>query len=325
MAKKKTENKKIMQNKIAVLMGGHSLERQVSLKSGHRVADALEELGYKVNRFDVSNTLADSLKKTKPDLAYIALHGKDGEDGTIQELLDILKIPYTGPGVYASILGFDKVLAKETFIANDIPTAPYYTLSVNAFKEMGAEEALDKAVKNLGLPVVIKPARQGSALGIKIAHKKSELPDKIIEAFNFDDKIILEKHLKGKEVSVSILGKKRLHALPSVEIRPHNKEYFDFESMYSMGKTDYFIPAQVSTSLRNKIEKIALKVHKILHCRDISRTDMIIDKERGPQVLEVNTSPGMTETSLLPMTAAADNIPFETLVDKIVKMALKRS
>lgn len=311
--------------KIAVLFGGRSLERQVSLKSGHRVADALEEKGYKVSRLDVSGTLVASLKKAKPDLAYIALHGKDGEDGTIQELLEMLKIPYTGPGVYASVLGFDKVLAKEVFKANGIPTAPFYTLSVDAFKEMGAEESLDLVVKNLGLPLVIKPARQGSALGIKIAHKMDELPDRIIEALNFDHKIVLEKYLKGKEISVSILGNRSLQALPPVEVVPHNKEYFDFESMYSMGKTDYFIPARISATMLKAVEEIALNVHRTLHCRDLSRTDMIIDEKLGPQVLEVNTSPGLTETSLLPMAAEACKLPFENLVDKIVKMALKRS
>jgi len=310
--------------KIAVLMGGRSLEREVSLKSGQRVADALEYKGYKVSRLDVDAALVGSLKKIKPDLAYIALHGKDGEDGTIQELLQMLGIAYTGPGVFASILGFDKVLAKATFKANGIPTAPFYTLSLSAFKEMGAEDALDKAVADLGLPLVIKPARQGSALGIKIAHKKSELPDKIIDALNYDNKIILEKFLRGREISISILGNRHLEALPPVEIVPH-KEYFDFEAMYSMGKTDYFVPARISQKMLKQVEEIALNVHRTLHCRDLSRVDMIIDEKLGPAVLEINTSPGLTETSLLPMAARASKLPFENLVEKIVKMALGRA
>ncbi|TET52664.1 MAG: D-alanine--D-alanine ligase, partial [Actinobacteria bacterium] len=171
---------------------------------------------------------------------------------------------------------------------------------------------------------VVKPARQGSALGIRIAHKKSELPDKIIEALNFDDKILIEKYLKGREISISILGNRYLKALPPVEIVPH-KEYFDFESMYSMGKTDYYVPARLSKSMYKKVEKIALDVHKILRCRDVSRTDMIVDEKLGPQMLEINTSPGLTETSLLPMAAEAINLSFENLIEKIVKMALKRS
>ena len=304
-------------------MGGRSLEREVSLKSGQRVAGALEEKNYKVSRLDMDEKLADTLKKIKPDLAYVALHGKDGEDGTIQELLEMLNIVYTGAGVYASIIGFDKVLSKEMFKANDIPTAPFYTLSVNAFKELGAEDTLDKAVADLSLPLVIKPARQGSALGIRIVHKKSELPDKIIDALNYDNKIILEKFLRGQEISVSILGNRHLEALPPVEIVPH-KEYFDFESMYSMGKTDYFVPARLSSSLRKKVEEIALNVHRTLHCRDLSRVDMIIDEKLGPAVLEINTSPGLTETSLLPMAAKTSKLPFENLVEKIVKMAIKR-
>ncbi|TET55188.1 MAG: D-alanine--D-alanine ligase, partial [Actinobacteria bacterium] len=154
----KDSNKK---KKIAVLMGGQSLEREVSLKSGHRVADALIDLGYKVTSIDVDKNFTELLLKVKPHLAYIALHGKDGEDGTVQELLEAFKIPYTGAGIYASVLGFDKVLAKETFKTNNIPTAPFYTLSTNAFKEMGAEGVLDNVVRRLGMPLVIKPARQG--------------------------------------------------------------------------------------------------------------------------------------------------------------------
>ncbi|RJQ32161.1 MAG: D-alanine--D-alanine ligase [Actinobacteria bacterium] len=310
-------------SKIAVLMGGRSLERDVSLKSGHRVSDALEKKGHKVARLDVDKKLVGRLKKERPDLVYIALHGKFGEDGTVQELLEILGIPYTGPGVYSSILGFDKVLSKETFLAEGIPTADFYVLSTAAIQEMGASDALPGIIKKIGLPVVVKPARQGSALGIKIAHKEAELKKAIIGALNYDHKIIIEKFIKGTEISVSILGNKKLKALPVVEIVP-KKEFFDFASMYTMGKTDYYIPARLDAKLTKKVQDIALKVHKILQCRDVSRVDMIVDRKKNPQVLEINTSPGMTETSLLPMAAEAAGMSFEDLVDRIVKLALNR-
>ena len=308
--------------KIGVIMGGRSLERDVSLKSGHRVADALDSLGYKVTRLDVESDLVKKLKKEKPDLVYIALHGKYGEDGTIQELLEILDIPYTGPGVYSSILGFDKVLSKETFLENGIPTAPFYVLSTAALKEMGASEVMDNIVKNIGLPLIIKPARQGSALGIKVAHKKNEIPEAIISSLNYDQKIIVEKFLKGREVSVSILGNKSLSALPVVEIVT-GKEFFDFDAMYSMGQTDYYIPARLTETMTKKVKDIAVSVHKLLKCQDLSRTDLIITNSK-PNVLEINTSPGMTSTSLLPMSAKAHGLSFEKLVDKIVKIAIKR-
>lgn len=308
--------------KIGVIMGGRSLERDVSLKSGHRVADALDNLDYKVIRLDVESDLVAKLKKEKPDLVYIALHGKYGEDGTVQELLEILNIPYTGPGVFSSILGFDKVLAKETFIANGIPTAPFYALSDAALKEMGAADAVDDVVKKIGLPLVVKPARQGSALGLKIAHTKKEIPNAIISALNYDNKIILEKYVKGTEISVSILGNSRPKTLPIVEVVTH-KEFFDFDAMYTAGQTDYYIPARLSDSMTKKVNEVALSVHKTLNCRDVSRVDIIIEKNT-PYVLEINTSPGMTSTSLLPMTAKAAGLSFEKLVDKIVKLALER-
>lgn len=309
--------------KIGVIMGGRSLERDVSLKSGHRVADALDSLGYPVIRLDVESDLVAKLKKEKPDLIYIALHGKYGEDGTVQELLEILKIPYTGPGVFSSILGFDKVLSKETFIANDIPTAPFYALSEAAIKEMGAANLMDDIIKYVGLPLVVKPARQGSALGLKIVHTKKEIPEAIISALNYDSKILLEKYIKGTEVSVAILGNKSLKALPIVEIVSH-KEFFDFDAMYTAGQTDYYIPARLSDSMTKKVTDIAISVHKTLKCRDVSRVDIKIEKNI-PYVLEINTSPGMTSTSLLPMTAKAAGLTFEKLVDKIVRLSLERS
>ncbi|MCL4499355.1 MAG: D-alanine--D-alanine ligase [Chloroflexi bacterium] len=312
-----------MKDKIAVLMGGRSLEREVSLKSGQRVADALEERGYPVLRLDVDEHLVGNLQDEKPSLAYIALHGKYGEDGTVQEILEILNVPYTGPGVYASALGFDKSLSKEIFRSNGIPTPEFLTLSAGSFREMGAAGLLSDVVERLGLPIVVKPAGQGSALGIKIAHNADELPGALIGALSYDDKVVLERYIRGVEVAVSIVGDPEPEALPVVEIEK-TKEFFDFESMYTMGTTSYHVPARVSSELMAVAQTTAVQVHKALGCRDVSRVDIIIQGD-VPYVLELNTSPGMTETSLLPMAAGAAGLGFGDLVEKLVGFALRRA
>ncbi|MDI6822324.1 MAG: D-alanine--D-alanine ligase [Actinomycetota bacterium] len=312
-----------MREKIAVLMGGRSLEREVSLKSGRRISDALKEKGYKVIQLDINENLVNNLLREHVELVYIALHGKYGEDGTVQELLEILGVPYTGPGVYSSIVGFDKVLSKEIFQIEGIPTPKFYALSSGSFKEMGASGVLGEVIKKIGLPIVVKPACQGSALGIKFVKTPEELPSALIGALSYDDKVLLEEYIKGKEVAVSIIGNANPKPLPVVEIVP-KKEFFDFESMYTMGMTDYFVPARISKELTEKVQNTAVKVHRILRCRDVSRVDMIIGEDDVPYVLELNTSPGMTETSLLPMAAKAAGMEFPDLVDKLVRLALER-
>lgn len=304
-------------------MGGRSLERDVSLKSGHRVYEALAELGYEAIPMDVDEDLVEKLQKNAPGLVYIALHGKYGEDGTIQELLEILRIPYTGPGVYANIVSFDKVISKEIFKTESIPTPAFFALSSGSFKEMGASGSLGRVVTELGLPVVVKPACQGSALGIKFARSEVELPQALIGALSYDDKVLLEQHIDGTELAVSILGNDPPKALPVVEIVT-GKEFFDFESRYIMGTTEYFVPARLSVELTKKVQDTALAVHRALHCRDVSRVDMILAADGTPYVLELNTSPGMTETSLLPMAAKEDGIDFTELVDSLVNMAVSR-
>ncbi len=307
--------------KIAVLMGGRSLEREVSLKSGQRVTEALVEKGYQVVQFDLDEALIENLKREKPSLVYIALHGKYGEDGTIQEILEILNIPYTGPGVYSSIIGFDKVLSKEIFKLEGIPTPPFSPLTEASIKEMSASELLPQIIEILGLPIVVKPSRQGSSLGIKFSKTKEELPSALIAALSYDHKILLEKYIKGKEIAISILGEE---ILPIVEIVP-KKEFFDFEAMYTMGMSDYFIPARLSDEVSQKAKEIALKVHHTFKCQCLSRVDMIVGEEDNiPYVLELNTSPGMTETSLLPMAAEAAGISFPDLVERIVKLSLEK-
>lgn len=311
-----------MKKNIAVLMGGRSLEREFSIKSGQRVSNALKKLGHNVIKLDVDESIVDNLNSEKMDLAYIALHGKDGEDGTIQEILEVLNIPYTGPGVYPNVLSFDKIISKQIFISLCIPTPPFYFLNASSFRELGSSKLLPFIVKKIGLPLVVKPSAQGSALGIKLVNNAGDLPDAIISALGYSKKVILEKFIDGIELAVSIIGKEKPKTLPIVEIVP-KKKFFDFESRSKIGETDYFVPARISSSLDKKVKEVAIVVHNSLKCAKLSRVDIMLDrKEKIPYVLELNTSPGMTDTSLLPMAAEEAGISFEELVDEIIKMSL---
>jgi D-alanine-D-alanine ligase len=310
-----------MKPKIAVLMGGRSLERSVSLKSGRRIARALGERGYAVLELDVDETLVPTLMSEKPDLVYIALHGKGGEDGTIQELLEILGIPYTGPGPLPSIIGFNKVLSKELFLANGIPTPRYCTISSSTLEDMGASNLLPLAWEQLGPPLVVKPAAQGSALGVQVVKELGSLGTALIEALGYDDRVLLEEYIEGTEIAVSVVGGDSPEALPAVEVVPESG-FFDFDARYTPGKTEYFVPARLDDAAASKVAGLAVEAHKLLRCKDLSRVDMII-RDGKPYVLELNISPGMTETSLLPLAAEAAGMDFADLVERLAKMALE--
>jgi D-alanine-D-alanine ligase len=313
----------MMVKKVSVLMGGSSLERDVSLRSGRRIARALRELGYEVSEHDVDSALVSDLKASRPDLVYIALHGKYGEDGTIQEILEILGIPYTGPGVFASTMGFNKVLSKEIFLREGIPTPDFCVLSAATFQEMGAARLLEDVGERLGYPLVVKPAAQGSALGVRMVDTLGEMAPAVASALDYDERVILEGYVRGTEVAVSILGNRELEALPVVEIVP-GKGFFDFEARYSHGATEYHCPARLDAATLERVEEAALRTHRALGCLNVSRVDIIVDGQGQPQVLELNISPGMTETSLLPMAAQAAGMSFERLVERLVELALEK-
>ena len=300
--------------RIGVLMGGRSLERDVSLRSGRRVSRALSELDHDVLDLDVDERL---------DLVYIALHGKFGEDGTVQELLEILDIPYTGPGVFSSAIGFNKALSKEIFRRENIPTPPFFVLSDATFQEMGALHALESVGEKLGFPLVVKPAAQGSALGVKVAASQSDLPEAVRSALHYDDRVLLEKFVSGTEVAASILGNDILEALPLVETVPR-RDFFDFDARYTPGLTEYFCPARLDDAVTQRVIDVALKTHRALGCLNVSRVDIIVDHDGVPQVLELNISPGMTETSLLPMAAEAAGMDFKKLVRRLLDLALEK-
>jgi D-alanine-D-alanine ligase len=314
-----------VKEKVAVLMGGPSLEREVSLRSGRRVFDALVALGYRAIALDVTPDLCATLRSEKPDAVYIALHGKFGEDGTVQEALEFLGIPYTGPGVTASTLSWDKALSKRLFHRQGIPTPAWVTFSSDAFKEMGAASALDLVPGAVGgFPVVVKPTKQGSALGLTRVVSAEALPEALLTALSFGDAAIVEKWIDGRELAVSVLdGPGGTQVLPAVEIVAKSG-LFDFDAMYTRGQTDYFVPARLDPAVAAEVARLAGACHELFGCRDVSRVDFVVGEGGCPFVLEVNTSPGMTETSLLPMAAAAAGLDFQHVVDRLARAALDR-
>lgn len=314
-----------MSHKIAVLMGGRSLEREVSLRSGERVFRALGELGHRPLALDVTPDLMETLRRERPDAVYIALHGKFGEDGTVQEALEFLGIPYTGPGVSSSVLAWDKSLSKRLFHAAGVSTPAWVTFTADAFKEMGAATALDLVPAALGgFPIVVKPTKQGSALGLAKIDSPDALPDALLSALSFGEAALCEKWVEGIELAVSVLdGPDGPEVLPAVEMVAKSG-LFDFTAMYTRGETEYYCPARLAPPVAAEVERLARMCHELLGCRDVSRVDMVVDSQGRPWVLEVDTSPGMTETSLLPMAAAAAGLGFHHLVERLTSCALGR-
>jgi D-alanine-D-alanine ligase len=308
---------------VCVLHGGRSLERDVSLSTGHRVVRALQAKGYRVTPIDVDESLVRQLVELRPEAAFIAMHGKGGEDGTVQELLEILRIPYTGSGVLSSIRAMDKVLTKHILEAEGIPTPPFYAFNDAAFREMGAKDTLDIIADDLGLPVVVKPAAQGSALGINFAADARELPRAMVSALSFDRKVLLEKFVAGRELAVSILGTgEEARTLPIVEAVPHSGHaYYDFDSRYTAGETDFTVPAELAPAMTAEVERVAMATYRALGCRGFGRVDIILDQAGTPWVLELNTIPGLTETSTMPMAAEAAGISFDDLVAAVMESA----
>jgi D-alanine-D-alanine ligase len=312
-----------MSTRVAVLKGGRSLERQVSLKSGARVQDALERLGHEVIAIDVGSDLVDKLTAAQPDVAFVALHGRDGEDGTVQELLEVMGIRYTGSGVSACIRAADKVLAKHAMLDAGIPTPDFYAFNETAFKELGAAQALPAIEERLDFPIVVKPAGQGSALGIKFARTPADVPTALVAAFSYDRKVLLERHVTGRDLAVSIIdddGSPR--ALPVVEAVPEQEDFYDFESRYEIGRTRFVCPAELAPDAASRAADIALAVWRLLGCSGFARVDLMLEEASGElYVLEANSIPGLTDTSLLPQAADAAGIGFDQLIERILKAA----
>jgi D-alanine-D-alanine ligase len=306
--------------RVAVLKGGRSLERQVSLRSGARVQDALERLGHEVLPIDVGPDLVAQLTTCRPDVAFVALHGRDGEDGTVQELLEVMGIPYTGSGVSACIRAADKVLAKHAMRDRGIPTPDFYAFNETALEALGAAQALPAIQERLQFPIVVKPARQGSALGIKFARTPDDVPAALVAAFSYDRKVLLERYVRGRELAVSILDEDGSPiALPIVEAVPEQEDFYDFEARYEIGRTRFECPARLDDEVAEQASRTALDTYELLGCAGFARVDLMLEHDSNAlYVLEVNPIPGLTETSLLPQAAEAAGISFDEFVARVL-------
>ena len=313
-------------SRVAVLKGGTSLERQVSLRSGARVEDALARLGHDVVSIDAGPDLIERLRTAAPDVAFVAMHGRDGEDGTVQELLEILGIPYTGSGVLACVRSIDKVLTKHLLLEAGIPTPAFFAFSETAFRQLGAADTLPAIEERLDFPIVVKPASGGSALGIKFARTPADVPGSMVSAFSYDQKVLLERYVSGRDLAVSLVdGRDGPHALPIVEAVPRDEDFYDFEARYEIGRTDFVCPARLTEEQTARAQALATGVYKMLGFYGFGRVDLMLDDESGElYVLEANAIPGLTETSLLPQAAEAAGVDFDALVARILELALER-
>ena len=305
--------------RLALIAGGTSGEREVSLKGAAEVEKALDRNKYEVIRFDPATDLAALAQRASEiDAAFILLHGLKGEDGTVQGFLDLLDIPYQGAGVLGSALAMDKNLAKELYRQSGLPVAPW---------KMAAKADIEDPshlLKTLSLPVVVKPVKQGSSLGMSIVKEPEELAPALKRAFDKDNQVMIEQYIKGREITVGVLGNDELTALPLVEIIPGEKyEFFDYEAKYQPGATREVCPAPVSEEIRGKAQAYGLAAHRALRLRGYSRTDMVIAEDGEIYLLETNTIPGMTPTSLLPQAAAAYGLSFSALLDRLIELALE--
>lgn len=297
--------------RIGVLSGGPSSEREISLRSGKSVHKALLESHLDAVFLDVRDNIYDIIKDTRMDVAFIALHGRFGEDGTVQKILEDEHIPYTGSGVKASRLALDKIASKEIFARNEIPIPEYLVLEKGRY-DIGDAHILD-------YPLVVKPQFEGSSIGLSIVKERDCLEEAVERAFGYGEKVILEEYIDGRELTVGILEDK---ALPVVEILTRNRVY-DYQAKYNDPDTEYRVPAPVEKGLYAKTQDLGAAAHNALGCRFFSRVDMMIDKGGNIFVLEVNTIPGMTERSLLPKAAQAIGLNFNQLCVKLVKGALR--
>jgi len=302
---------------VAVLAGGISLEREVSLRSGTRVADTLNDRGYQVTRLDVDANLVRRLADGGFDVAFLALHGSAGEDGTIQSILELVDLPYTGPDRLASALAWNKPIAQGLYARHGLDVPANVTLSQQAFREMGASAAVQRVADGLGTPLVVKPATGGSSLGLGYVEDASGLPQAIVGALSYADSVLIEQHIQGTEVAVSVIDGE---PLPAVEIQPKEGHY-DFEARYTAGATEFHAPARLDEPVLRRCAEVAVTAYGAIGARHVSRADMIVDSAGTPYLLELDTCPGLTETSLLPIAAQAAGMDFGDLCEKLVELA----
>jgi D-alanine-D-alanine ligase len=307
-----------------VLAGGLSYERDVSLRSGRRVLDALRSVGVEAELRDADISLLPALASDPPDAVVIALHGATGEDGSLRGVLDLCGVPYVGCDARSARLAWDKPSAKAVLEEHGIPTPEWVALPHDRFSELGAVAVLDRIVERLGLPLMVKPAQGGSGLGAAVVRDAAALPPAMVGCFAYDSTALVERYVPGMDVAVSVvdLGDGP-QALPAVEIVPRNGVY-DYAARYTAGLTTWHAPARLDADGAERVAATALAAHTALGLRDLSRVDIIVDDDGKPHVLEVNVSPGMTETSLLPMAVHAAGLDLGAMLAKMVSRAAAR-
>ncbi len=303
---------------LALLSGGISSEREVSLNSGDQVFEALDKEKYNILRYDPKTDLERLITDApRIDAALIILHGPYGEDGTVQGLLDLLRIPYQGSGVLGSAVAMNKIVSKQLYEKAGVPTPPYLVL------ENGSDMNLDTCASKFGFPMVIKPVVGGSSVGMSIVRSKSDFQPALDAAIAEDKTILIEPYIEGIELTVGVIGNRDLEAFPVIEIVPDDAhEFFDYEAKYSAGVTEEICPARIDAEMTHKAQSYAKLAHQTLFCKGYSRTDMIL-KDRDIYVLETNTIPGMTATSLLPQAANAAGLNFSQLMDRLIELSLE--
>jgi D-alanine-D-alanine ligase len=314
---------KLTDKRIGVLMGGQSAEREVSLRSGKAIHNALKGLAYDVVAIDAGHDLLNVLKKEKIEIAFIALHGGYGENGSIQGMLEVLGIPYTGSGVLASALAMDKEASKKIFLYHKIPVSPFAVISHQSSVISQKSKPIDYQLStiNFPLPWVVKPATEGSSVGVSIVKEDRKIRPAVKKALSMSNRAIIEKYIQGKEVHIGILNGR---VLGGVEVRP-SLEFYNYEAKYTAGMTEYILPPEIKSRVYKRAKEVALNAHVALGCGGATRVDLIINTKGNPYVLEVNTIPGMTETSLLPKIAKQSGMDFPGMAEEILRGAINAS
>lgn len=301
--------------KVAVVMGGSSSEREISIQTGSGVMRALQTLGYDAQSLDFDANFIDAVRTLAPDVVFNALHGPGGEDGQVQALLDYLGIAYTGSGMEAAALAMDKHLTKKLIGAEGLPTAAW-----DLFDLLGG--TLPLLPGSLDLPLVIKPRYEGSSSGVSIVKTHEQWTNAMLTSAKLFPAVIAEEYIEGREFTCGVLGEE---ALPVIEIVANNGDFYTYDAKYAPGGSTHIVPAEIDPDLSARLQMLALSAHRLIGLRDYSRTDFIVSKEGRPQILEVNTLPGLTPTSLLPDACRAVGISYEALIDRLVGYALRRT
>ncbi len=304
---------------VAILAGGLSHERDVSLRSGRRVAESLRAAGLEVSVHDLDADLLGFLDQHRPDVVWPLLHGASGEDGSVRDVLELVGVPYVGTGPRECRTAWSKPVAKSIVLGAGLSTPEYVTLPQSLFRELGAQPVLDAVVARLGLPLVVKPTQGGSALGVTLVERADQLPRAMVDCFAYGNVALIERAVRGTELAVSVVdldGGPR--ALPPVEIVTDGP--YDYDARYNPGRTEYFAPARLDADVTARVQDVAVRAHKALGLRDLSRTDVVLDADGVVQFLEVNVAPGMTETSLFPQAARAAGLDLTELYVSLVRL-----